>query len=537
MKSQCWPFAQIPHTTPLFADFLAWSPKVHEFYPRSPRFAQWMEEEAPRVNYDSHRRERVSTILERQNRRWGVSQATLENIARLRAGSFAVVTGQQVGLFGGPLFSLFKALSAIKLAEDATRAGIDCVPVFWLATEDHDLAEVNQVAVPGREGNLHKFAAPVQGIEDAPVKAIRFAPGIEEVVNSFEALVGESEVTALLREFYRPEENFGDAFAKLFAHLYGQWGVILLDAGDVELHRIAEPVYRAAAERADELNAAVIKRGEALEHAGYHAQVKVTNSSTLLFQFREGARVPIHRHRGEGAEFVVGKEGLSASQLLREISAEPERFSANVLLRPVLQDYLLPSLAYTGGAAEIAYFAQAAVVYEAIGGRTTPIIPRYSATIIELKLQTLLERYSITLPDLWHGAEKLREVLGLQTLPEALQKSFDQAKANLDESLAAMKEALARLDKTLVDSATHAGEKMHHQLEQLRGRAARAELRQSELISRHADLLSNSLYPNNTLQEREIAAAYFCARLGSGFLPEIYKSIHSDCLDHQIVSY
>src|ERR1039457_6832501 len=140
MKSQCLQFTQIPHTTRLFLDYLSYTPSVRGMYPRSPMFSEWVKDEAPRVVYDAGRRGAVSEILERQNRAWGASPKTLANIKRLRQGALAAVTGQQVGLFGGPLFSIFKALTAVKLAERATGAGVDCVPVFWLATEDHDLA-------------------------------------------------------------------------------------------------------------------------------------------------------------------------------------------------------------------------------------------------------------------------------------------------------------------------------------------------------------------------------------------------------------
>ena len=174
MKSECLPFTQIPHSTPLFTDFLSYSPKVQKFYPHSPFFNQWLKDEASQLKYGSERRQRVSSVLERQNQYWGASEKTLANIGRLRAGASAVVTGQQVGLFGGPVFSIFKALTAVKLADQATRAGVDCVPVFWLATEDHDLAEVNQVAIPGADYSLQSFTVPTQGLPAAPVGTIRF---------------------------------------------------------------------------------------------------------------------------------------------------------------------------------------------------------------------------------------------------------------------------------------------------------------------------------------------------------------------------
>ena len=143
MKAQCLPFAQIPHTTRLFTDFLAYSPSVQPFYPHSPHFSEWSKPQATTIQYDPSRRERVSSILERQNKSWDASPQTFACLTRLRRGAAAVVTGQQVGLFGGPMFAIYKALTAVKLAEEATAAGVDAVPVFWLATSDHDLAALN----------------------------------------------------------------------------------------------------------------------------------------------------------------------------------------------------------------------------------------------------------------------------------------------------------------------------------------------------------------------------------------------------------
>jgi bacillithiol biosynthesis cysteine-adding enzyme BshC len=531
------PFTQIPHTTRLFADFLSDHSKVQQFYPRSAYFNQWFKDEASTLCYDSERRQRVSSILERQNQGWGASGKTLENIARLRAGASAVVTGQQVGLFGGPLFSILKALTAVKLADHATQSGVDCVPIFWLATEDHDLAEVNEISLPGSDASLQNLTAPVRGLPDAPVGTVKFGEEIQSVVEAAAGLLGPSEISDSLREAYRPGETFGSAFARLFARLFAEWGVILLDPADAEFHQIAEPIYRAAIERAEELDESLLARGKMLEAAGYHQQVKVTPSSTLLFALQNGARVPVHRRviNDGRAEFLIGEERSSRDELLNRVSSAPQDFSGNALLRPVIQDYLLPTVAYTGGSAEVAYFAQGAVVYEALLGRVTPIVPRFSATVVEAKPKALLERYGLRLPDLFQGPEALRELMAARTLPKELQSAFDHAESSLEKSLAAVRDALARLDSTLVDSATNAASKMQHQLTQLRSKAARAELRQTEVLGRHADLLCNSLYPNKALQERGIAGVHFIARHGAEFLSGLYEAIHIDCLDHQII--
>jgi len=534
VKAECLPFSQIPHTTPLFADLLSSNPRVQAFYPRSPYIQQWLAEEAPRVRYDAQRRERVSAILQRQNQFWGASAQTLENIGRLRRGAVTAVTGQQVGLFGGPLFSIYKALTAVKLADGATRSGVDCVPVFWLATEDHDLAEVNQASIPGPDASLQRFVAATQAPPDTPVGSVTFGDEIQLLLEEAAELLGDSEIIRALRDSYRPGETFGSAFARLFTNLFREWGVVLLDAADPELHHVAAPIYRAAIERAAELDDALLVRGNELESAGYHQQVKVTPSSALLFALRHGARVPVHRRSGDS--FAVESEKISQADLLTRIAAAPQDFSPNVLLRPVVQDYLLPTLAYTGGAAEVAYFAQAAVVYEKLLGRPTPVVPRFSATLVEPKLRSLLDRYGLSLPDLFHGPESLREQLAASTLPSELRSAFDNTDASLTKSLGIIRAALERLDKTLVDAADNAESKMRHQLEGLRARAARAELRQTEVLGRHTQLLSNTLYPDKTLQEREIAGIYFLARYGKELLRNLYDAIHADCLDHQVIS-
>ncbi len=537
MKAHCLPFAQIPHQTRLFLDYLAHAPSVQSFYPRSPSISEWLQQEASTLPYEDSRRQRVAEILQRQSDACNASPKIRENIARFRKGAVAVVTGQQVGLFGGPTFSLYKALTAVKLAEQATQTGIDTVPVFWLASYDHDLAEVNHVALPSAEGTLKTLSTPSQGIVGAPVSTVRLGEEILPVLEEAAGLLGESEITAILRDSYKPGETLSTAFARFYCHLLADWGVILLDASDPELHRIAQPVYQAAVEQAGELAEKLVARGEQLESAGYHQQVKVTASSVLLFTLQKEARTAIQR--ASYGKFVIGAEGsaetIPESELLARIASHPEQFSPNVLLRPVIEDYLLPTLAYTGGAAEVAYFGQAAVVYEALLGRVTPIVPRFSATLVEPKAQRLLERYAITVPEIFEAPEKLKQQLAAKSLPQGLQAAFEQADISFATHIARIQEELAKLDRTLVDAAQTAASKMQHQMEKLRTQAARAEGQKEEVIARHAETLSHALYPGKGLQERGIGGIYFLAKYGLELLTQIYSAMNSDCHDHQIV--
>src|SRR5208282_6075987 len=548
MKAQCLPFQQIPHSTRLFLDYLAYTPSVRGMYPRSPIFSEWVKDEAQRVVYDAARRGKISEILERQNRAWGASAKTLANIERLRRGALAAVTGQQVGLFGGPLFSIFKALTAVKLAEQATAAGADCVPVFWLATEDHDLAEVNHVALLAEHGLPERFVAEGAGLEsnaiaDAPVGTVELGPEITALVERAAGLLGDSAAATWLRAAYRPGETMGSAFALLFARLFADWGVILLDPADKDFHDLAKPLFRAAIERVSELDEALLGRGKAIEAAGYHQQVKVTAATTLLFEVRDGRRTVVRRRsnggsvvNGNGGDFVVGEERISRQQLLDRIDEAPETFNPNVLLRPVVQDYLLPTLVYTGGAAEVAYFAQAAVVYEKLLGRVTPILPRFSSTLVEPKAERLLTRYGLGLSDVLLGPERVREAIAAGSLPAELQARFAKAYAAAEEAMTAVRESIGKLDSTLIGAADRARMRMWHQIHQLQRRASRAELLRNEVVGRHADALSNALLPHKALQEREIAGVSFLARYGTDLLGNLYAMINPDCHDHQVIS-
>lgn len=526
LEPQCLSFSRIPHTTRLFDDYLHHFDKVKQFYGRPPLSQDWWQDEIKKVQYPADRRKAVATVLERQNREFGAGEKTLANIQRLREGAPAVVTGQQVGLFGGSTFVILKALTAAILAEKAGG-----VPVFWLATEDHDLEEVNSVNLVAGD-HLQKFTVNVPHTEGAPVGAIAFTDEITAAAQQIEGLYPRSEISELLAASYRKGETFGTAFARFYAHVLADLGIIFLNPLDPGFHRVAQPVFRAALERSEEINQALQQRNQELESAGYHAQVMVTPSHTLGFYLEDGVRTPVRYHE---KEFLIGERKISAADLLAETERCPERFSANVLLRPVIQDHLLPTLCYIGGPAEIAYFAQIEVVYRKLAGRLTPILPRIFATLIEPRQAKLLDRYQLELADLFVAPEKFRELVGSRALPDSILKSFDQASAHLDQALALIQGPLEKLDKTLVDAAENAGSKMRYQLQGVRDKAARAEARKNSEVLRHADELLSALYPNKELQEREVGAVYFLLKYGAGIVRQLKIQVQTGCGEHQVI--
>jgi bacillithiol biosynthesis cysteine-adding enzyme BshC len=526
LETEYLPFSSIPHTTRLFDDYLHNFDRVKRFYAQPPLREDWWANEIKKIQYPAERRKAVAAILERQNREFGAGEKTFSNIQRLREGAAAVVTGQQVGLFGGPMFCLLKALTAVAMAEKA-----GAVPVFWLATEDHDLEEINTVNLPAGD-HLQKFTVNVPHQEGAPVGTIAFTDEITAAAAQVEANFGKSEISELLAASYRKGETFGTAFAKFYARIFSDLGIVFLNPLDAGLHRVAQPVFRAALEKPEEINQALLTRNHELEAAGYHAQVKVTPSHTLCFCFEDGARIPVRHQDGE---FFIGERKLASAELLQETEQCPEKFSANVLLRPLVQDYLLPTLCYIGGPSEIAYFAQIEVVYHKLASRVTPIVPRIFATLIEPRAAKLLDRYQLSLPDMFNAPEKTRELVAARALPDSILKSFDSAAEHLEQALALLQGPLEKLDRTLVDAAENAGSKMRYQLQGVRDKAARAEARKNTEVLRHADELITALYPNKELQEREVGAAYFLLKYGRGVVEQIKSAARTGCGEHQVI--
>src|SRR5580692_10927883 len=332
MDCRALPFRQLPHQSKLFLQFLDNFSSVKQFYGHPPTIAA-AKKTAGTLSYPADRRTEVTEILREQNAALGTGEATRANLDRLAKGAVAVVSGQQVGLFGGPAYAIYKAVSAIQIAQELTKAGVDAVPVFWMASEDHDLDEV-RVSNWFHEGKLKRFELPGNGDAGQPVGRIPLGAQVGEMVDEgsriLTALGGEL-VAGIFRESYGAQETYGSSFGKLFTRLFAEQGLILLDPLDARLHRVAGAVLAKAAEERDALNEALLARGKELEKAGFAAQVKVTAKSTLIFSMGQGpgTRQPI---AVSGGKLVCGEQSWTKEELIQAVEAEPEKFSPNALL-------------------------------------------------------------------------------------------------------------------------------------------------------------------------------------------------------------
>jgi bacillithiol synthase len=524
METHCISFRDIPQTTKVFATFLEDFGRVARYYGQSPSLAGVIAA-AKEVQLDPVVRRGVVEVLREQNKRFGGTDALDEHIARnldrLANGAVAIVTGQQVGLFTTPAYSFYKAMTAVAYAEELTRQGIEAVPIFWVATEDHDLAEINHAAWTTRTG-LAEFALPVgAGEEGRRVGEIKLGEAIAApVVTAVDTLEGPyaGDVARALRESYAPDETYGSAYAKLMARLVAGRGTIFLDPLDARLHHFAAGIYRRALDEADTLRETLLARSKELERGGFHAQVKVARESTLLFYNVDGIRQPLRRRNGK---YFAGSAAFSGDELRAAIEKTPEAFTPNVLLRPVVQDTLLPTAAYVGGPAEIAYMAQAQVVYRELLGRMPAMLPRASFTIIEPAVARLLKKYGLDFRDMMRGRQYLRARMEMKSLPRRLAKRFERDEKALRKLLQGYRKSFERLDGTLKGALALTERKMLHQFLNLKRKAGRAENFRTGVLDRHERILVDALYPHRGLQERTLSALPWLATYGPEFLDDL----------------
>ncbi|MGB7191110.1 MAG: bacillithiol biosynthesis cysteine-adding enzyme BshC [Acidobacteriaceae bacterium] len=525
MHTECYPISTLPKLSRLFLDYSARREPLAPFYAASSY--------APVVVGDGAREgvyAAVADLLEAQNRGFGAGQAALANIEKLRAGSAAVVTGQQVTLFAGPLFTLLKAATAIRRAKDA-----GAVPIFWMATEDHDLAEADHVTLPSRH-QLHTLRLEHSPEDEGkPAGSVRLGEGIRPVLEQAAELLGPGPALDALQAAYKPEATYAGAFGRFLASVFAGQGLILIDAAGREFHRLGAPVLRAAIERASELEAWLLERARLLEERGYAAQVLVAEGGSLLFLIDDetGARLPL-KHKDDGT-WIAGRNQYSTAELLAILETEPERLSPNALLRPVFQDSILPTAAYIGGPSEISYFAQSQVLYQAILGRTTPVLPRLSATLVEPSVAKILALHELSLPEIMAAQpEDLAQRLGVRVLPEEGRQKLEQAGSALDAELTTLTEWMAQLDAGLGKSAEVAAGKMRYQMDRLRRLASDYQLQKQSSLRKHVDALYLNLFPERHPQERIIGAAAFLARSGQGLVSELVELAGAECPGHKV---
>lgn len=538
MEPHCLPFREVPHTTKLFAAFTEEFRRVQGYFGHPPTESGILAA-AKEIRLDPEARRTVVEVLREQNARFApgsqLPPETAKNLDRLAVGAVAIVTGQQVGLFSGPAYSIYKAVTALRWADAITKKGTDAVPIFWLATEDHDLAEVNHSDWNTREG-LTRFEVPAQEDDaDHRVGEILLGDAVKALVAKAGAALEGSfaeEFAAVLRESYAPGETYGSAFGKLMARIFAGRGIIFIDPLDARLHRLSAGVYRRALEESQPLRDALLARSKELENDSFHAQVKVTRESTLLFYNVNGRRQPLRSRNGD---FTVGKTRFTLDELRAAIEKSPEAFSANVLLRPIIQDTLLPTAAYIGGPAEIAYMAQNQIVYKSLLGRMPAIVPRAAFTLVDPLMARILAKFDLDVRDVFCGPQFLRKKMERKFLPHSLASRFDSDEKSLRRLLDKYRTPLAGLDSTLGGALDSAEGKILYQFLKLKEKAGRAENQRTGILNHKESLILSALYPHKDLQERVLCMLPWLAQYGPELLDNLARNIDLAAPQHHLL--
>lgn len=523
MEPSCVRHTNIPGASKLFADFLYHFERVERYYPSYFGDPEAYRKHAGQIIYPTDRRAALVAALRKQN---GHSPQ-LTKLAE--PGTVAVVTGQQVGLFSGPAYSVYKAVTAVKLARDLTDSGTPAVPIFWLATEDHDLAEVDHVWVFDENATPRKISLSATSGNGGPVGAVRFEDDLRDALRqSLGALPFAEDIGELVARAYQPGVPLGSAFRNLLGEILKDLDLLFLDPLEPEIREISAPFLQSAVQHVPSLVTALRERNRELEAAGYHAQVHLEADSSLLFLIN-GKRSPVR-----------WKDGVFASRertyTPEELAAQGTALSPNALLRPVMQDYLLPTIAYVGGPAEIAYMAQAQVLYENLLGRMPVIVPRNSFTLLDTRASKVLQKYDLKITDLLDHQQLVKSRIAAKLVPPGLTDSFAQIRATVASSIEDLQATLGGFDTTLEAAAKKSAAKVLFQVDKLARKAANESLRRDNRAAADAQYVMNLVYPERHLQERFYSIIPFLAQSGLDLPKRLLEEAKLACPDHIVRS-
>jgi len=541
LRQETISFSEIPHQSRLFLDFQADSPNLNEFYPEKRTDLSDFAEKVL-VNYKTDRRE-LCDVLEESNKSFGAGEKTFENIKFLREKDcVTIVTGQQAGLFSGELYTIYKALSAVKLAEVLRRQNIKAVPVFWIAEEDHDFDEVKKTFVLDRQGKLAKFEnTPEKHIENSPVGLVELDDTIEKTIEDlFESLSHtefSDETRRILSETYKSGETYSTAFAKFLAEIFSSYGLIFLSPLNENFKKLCAPIFTEAVEKSEEINLALLEKNKELEMKNYQAQVLVAeNSFPFFFQDESGKRRALRRDV-ENSKFKIqnSKREFDKTELIEIARNTPQNLSPNALLRPVMQDYLLPTLVYFGGAAEIAYFAQNSAIYEILNRPATPIRHRASFTVVQRKHHRTLEKYELEFAELFAGKDEISARIVEKFISNKTAETFADVEEIINAQLHRLDKSLSEIESTLSENLANRRKKIIWHIAALRKKYHLAEIQKNEIVGRRLENLFVALLPNNALQERTLNVVTFLNLFGTNFIDWIYEAIETDEKGHQIL--
>ena len=535
-------YKEIPGYPKIFLDYVYDFEKVNQFYEKNFRNKdEYLLHFKKVAESFSSRHFNLSEIISEQYSNFNPSDKTQNNIEKLKSDkTLAVVTGQQLGILGGPLYTIYKTLTAIKLCEYLSErySDFNFVPVFWLEGDDHDFNEVSFIGMLNLENEYQviNYSEKISNDDDRiSVGKTNFTEDInlffEEIKKTLRPTEFTENILNRLKGFYRPGDSFKNAFKQVLYSLFDKYGLLVFDPQDMKIKEILIPIFKKEISDFRTHTEQVIKVSATLEEL-YQAQIKVkpvnlfysdNNGRFLIEPTDEGFRL-----KGKHVKFTL-------DELLNLIDTQPQNFSPNVLLRPICQDYILPTAFYVGGPSEIAYFAQLLPMYNIFNIEEPIIFPRSSATLIEKGIQKSIDKFKLNLEDVFVEKKQLEKKIIASISDDNTDELFKKVKDEFEITFDKLKENLFQLDKTLGDASSKSQQKIFWYLEELKSKAENAVKRKHESSIRQINKISSSLYPDSNLQERALNFIYFENKYGSEILNKIYDELEIDKFEHQTI--
>ncbi len=520
MECTCVRHTDLPNTSKLFSDLIYRFERVKDLYSAPPNSTEALVA-ASHFDFPDDRRARIVEALAPLN-------SGNPSLARLaEPGTVAIVTGQQVGLFSGPAYTVYKALTAIRIARELDSRGVPAVPVFWLATEDHDFAEIDHTWVFDASYRPVRLDVRCDAAEGRPVGGIapREFP-LEELRAALAGFPFADEALALVKRAYRPGETMGSAFAAMVRQIFAPYGLLLIDPIESAVRKAAAPLMKQAVEQMAELTAALTDRSRELVERGYHAQVLVDERTSLAFLLEGGKRIALKR---TAHGFSAGSRKFS----VKDLADHAEKLSPNALLRPVIQDYLLPTAAYVGGPAELAYLAQSQVLYQKLLGRQPVAFPRAGFTLTDERSAKWMAKYKLSPSSVFVPEPELRETIAQQLVPHALKHRLESTGAAISGALDGLEQELTRFDVSLAAALGTSRRKIEFQTAKIAKKTAAEIMRRDARAGGNAAALHGLLFPEDHPQERLHSFVPFLAKFGPGLIADLFDHVQIECPDHQ----
>ena len=538
-------FNDIPSNQKIFLDYLYDPQKVSRFYDFNFNNKEEYINKFKSIRESRTRqmpdRSLLLSIINKQYNNFNRSATTAKNIDLLKdEKTLAVVTGQQLGIAGGPLYTFYKIMTAVKLSNYLTERYDDYnfVPVFWLEGDDHDFNEIRSINVIDENNELSNIKYD-DGIEDeedrGSVGQLAITGSIDTFFDEVNKKLRDTEFKGdlinKLKDFYAAGKTFKNAFKELIFWLFDEYGLIIFDPQDPEFKSLLKPIFKKEINDFRQHTEKLVSVSAELEEL-YHAQVKV-HPVNLFYSSDEG-RFLIEPVENE-FRLKRKRKKFTHDEIIENIESSPENFSPNVLLRPICQDFILPTAFYVAGPSEIAYFAQVTPLYKIFDIESPVIYPRSSLTIIEKNINSILNKYELKIQDTFTEPEKLKTKIIASVSKINLDELFRDSSNKIEIALDQLKEKLFEFDKTISDASTKYKQKIFNDLDNLKGKALEAQKKKHEITLRQIDKAINSLYPNGNLQERELNFIYFAHKYGPDILKQIFNELEINKFKHQAI--